>query len=240
MFNELYDISIPVPHFLTSDDDAPILLPSVCVNGNPVETSPLTHQPPSLVLQQPKPQTLPDLEESKTSLQTKLLEIDKSTSNQTSHSQPSPVTHAKQPKVEPKSEPKFPVVGLIQKGPAISLSMQNLSRHVEEQKNGGPLDGRRWSFDKPGEEEKAAIVAALKSKGLVVEEPVEKTAVTVSEAEVQNKKKRGFFSTGKEEIGFSQPAAEGKHRGWFSSKDTKPRYAAIMHFKYCKYVDVSI
>lgn len=230
MFDEVCDHSIPVPHSLSIDSDTPILLPSVCVNGNPVETSPLTHQPPSLVLQQPKPQTETRQESPKTP-QTSPPEKDKPTQAQTVQSseikpQPSPEFQTKEPKS--KHDLQFPVLGMLQKGSALSLSLQNISRHKEEQQGGGPIEGRRWSFDKPGEEEKAAIAAALEHAGLITDETVVETGVPVSEKEVQGKKKRSFFSHSqaeKGETGQARPTTEGKHRGWFSSKDpySKPR-----------------
>lgn len=228
MFDEVCDLSIPVPHSLTTDSNAPMLLPSVCVNGNPVETSPLTHHPPSLILQQPRPQKEIHQESLKTS-QTSPPEKGKCTQSQTA--QPLEIKHQPSSEIQtlqPKTESKFPTLGLLQKGSALSLSLQNLSRRKNEQQGGGPVDGRRWSFDKPGEEEKAAIAAALEHSGLMAEETVVETAVSVSEIEVQGKKKRGLFSHAraeKEETGQVQPASEGRHRGWFSSKDpySKPR-----------------
>ncbi|XP_066535134.1 serine-rich adhesin for platelets isoform X2 [Hoplias malabaricus] len=229
------DLSIQVPRSLTNDD-TPILLPSVCVNGNPVETSPLTHQPPSLILQQPKPQT--HQEPMKTPSQMSSSEKTNLTQAQTGNRpEPKPSTESQSqlPKAESKSrpEPLLPALGLLQKGSALSLSLQNLSRRGEERQAGGPMDGRRWSFDKPGEEEKAAIAAALEHSGLVSDEP--EVEVTVSETEIQSKKKRGLFShgrgsdsagkgsgMGKQETSHGHPPTEGKHRGWFSSKDSKP------------------
>ncbi|MCJ8730683.1 hypothetical protein PDJAM_G00187400 [Pangasius djambal] len=230
VFDEVCDLSIPVPHSLTTDSDAPILLPSVCVNGNPVETSPLTHQPPSLVLQQPRPQIKESEKESTKTPQTSPPEKGTPTQAQTAQPsdikpQPSQKFQTQQPKVESKSKPdlQFPAVGLLQKGSALSLSLQNLSRRKEEQQGGGPIDGRRWSFDKPGEEEKAAIAAALEHTGLMADETVVETAVSESEIEGQGKKKRRLFSHVRADQ--AQLAAEGRHRGWFSSKDpySKPR-----------------
>ncbi|KAK2852786.1 hypothetical protein Q7C36_007987 [Tachysurus vachellii] len=227
-FDEVCDHSIPVPHSLSTDSDAPFLLPSVCVNGNPVETSPLTHQPPSLVLQHPRPQT-ETRQESPYTPWTSPPEEGKPTQAQTAQPseikpQPSPEFQNKQTKVESKSKHdlQFPAVGMLQKGSALSLSLQNLSRHKEGQQGGGPIEGRRWSFDKPGEEEKAAIAAALEHAGLIADETVVETGVSISEIEVQGKKKRSLFSHSqpeKKETGKAQPATEGRHRGWFSSKD---------------------
>ncbi len=99
------------------------------------------------------------------------------------------------------------------------------------------MDGRRWSFDKPGEEEKAAIVAALEQAGRVTDEVDMETVIPAGETETRNKKRRGLFSHGKgdssgkgpiankEEAERAQPLVEVKHKGWFSSKDShsKPR-----------------
>ncbi|XP_007236483.3 uncharacterized protein rab11fip5a isoform X1 [Astyanax mexicanus] len=232
-FDEPCDNSIPVPNSLTNDNDFHILLPSVCVNGNPVETSPLTHQPPTLILQQPKPQPQTQQEPTRTPPQTSSPEK-KLTRPHTAKPQVDPQTQLPKVESKPKLEPKLSGLGLLQKGSALSLSLQNLSRRGEERKGGGPIDGRRWSFDRPGDEEKAAIAAALENAGLITDEP-EVEAMTVSETEVPSKKKRGLFShgrggesagkgsgTGKEETGHGQPPTEGKHRGWFSSKDSKP------------------
>ncbi|TSW48769.1 Rab11 family-interacting protein 5 [Bagarius yarrelli] len=238
VFDEVCDYSIPVPHSLSADSDAPFSLPSVCVNGNPVETSPLTHQPPSLVLQQPRLQTESG-QELPRKFQTSPPEKGKPTQAQTSQpseikSQTSPELHRKQPVVESKCKPdlQFSAVGLLQKGSALSLSLQNLSRRKEEQQGGGPIEGRRWSFDKPGKEEKAAIAAALENAGLMADETVVKTAVSVNEVEIPGKKKRGLFSHSqaeKRETGQAQLATEGRHRGWFSSKDpySKPSVTAL-------------
>lgn len=112
----------------------------------------------------------------------------------------------------------------------------------------GPAsDGRRWSFDKPGEEEKAAIAAALEQSGPMlggdeIDEHLglfdsTKAASVSLEAESQGKKqKRNLFSHGRGDPagkGQNQRAeseqtaamAEERHRGWFGSKDwhSKPR-----------------
>ncbi|XP_072533937.1 rab11 family-interacting protein 5 isoform X2 [Salminus brasiliensis] len=231
--DEPCDISIPVPHSLTNDNDFPILLPSVCVNGNPVETSPLTHQPPTLILQQPKPQPQTQQEPTRTPPQESSPEKKLTQTAKPPEPKPQLEPQSQLPKLEskPKPEPKLPTLGLLQKGSALSISLQNLSRRGEERQGGGPIDGRRWSFDKPGEEEKAAIAAALEHAGLVSDEPTMER--TVSEKEVPSKKKRGLFShgrgsesagkgsgSGKEETTHGPPPTEGKHRGWFSSKDT--------------------
>uniref|UniRef100_A0AAQ6A6E2 C2 domain-containing protein n=2 Tax=Amphiprion TaxID=80969 RepID=A0AAQ6A6E2_AMPOC len=132
-------------------------------------------------------------------------------------------------------------LGLLQKSLPLSMSLQNLNPRASSDLPGGPAgDGRRWSFDKPGEEEKAAIAAALEKSGpMVVEEdageaaPAEaaSSSSASSEPEVQGKKqRRNLFSHGRNEsAGKAQPkdeseqapaAAEEKHKGWFGSKDS--------------------
>lgn len=138
-------------------------------------------------------------------------------------------------------------VGLLQKSLPLSMSLQNLSpRAATDLPKGTVGDGRRWSFDKPGEEEKAAIAAALEQSGPMVgdeEECLEQTAPpssssSTAESESQGKKqRRNLFSHGKSESAGKRTsqskdeseqalaATEEKHRGWFGSKDShsKPR-----------------
>ncbi|XP_056617203.1 rab11 family-interacting protein 5 isoform X2 [Triplophysa dalaica] len=217
------DFTLPVPHSVMSENNTPILLPSVCLNGNPVETSPLTHHPPSIILQQPQP-------ESTKPQATKLPDEPQTTRSKEPKSQTSAETKLSESK--PRPEPQLPALGLIQKGSSHSLSLQNLSRRGEEKRSGGPVDGRRWSFDKPGEEEKAAIVAALECAGRVTDESVMETVIPVGETETLSKKRRGLFShgkgesatkgpiTSKEEAEHAQQLVEVKHKGWFGSKDS--------------------
>ncbi|XP_068194890.1 rab11 family-interacting protein 5 isoform X2 [Antennarius striatus] len=130
--------------------------------------------------------------------------------------------------------------GLLQKSLPLSMSLQNLSPRTNVPQ--GPVgDGRRWSFDKPDEEEKAAIVAALEQSGPMSVEgeeenlgPILLKAVSPTvEWDIQGKKQRkNLFSQGRSEStgkGQSQPkdeservhaAAEEKPRGWFGSKDS--------------------
>ncbi|KAG1950696.1 rab11 family-interacting protein [Pimephales promelas] len=223
----MYDISLPVPHSVTSENDTPILLPSVCVNGNPVETSPLTHHPPSLILQQPQRESTKPVTQSGQPQATKLPVKPQKTQSIEQKSQETRLSESK-----PRPEPQLPALGVLQKGSSLSLSLQNISRRREEKQNGGPVDGRRWSFDKPGEEEKAAIVAALEHAGRVTDEAVMETVIPAGETETQSKKRRGLFSHGrgdsagkgpimsKEEAEHAQPLVEVKHKGWFGSKDS--------------------
>ncbi|XP_031597915.2 rab11 family-interacting protein 1 isoform X2 [Oreochromis aureus] len=136
-------------------------------------------------------------------------------------------------------------LGLLQKSMPLSVSLQNLSQQASiDLPKSGVGDGRRWSFDKPGEEEKAAIAAALEKSGPMLGEkeerlgqaaPTEATswsfASTVEGGDIQGKKqRRNFFShAGK---GQSQPKDESerahattdeKQRGRFGSKDSQSK-----------------
>lgn len=137
-------------------------------------------------------------------------------------------------------------VGLLQKSLPLSMSLQNLSPRLSPDHLKGPVgDGRRWSFDKPGEEEKAAIVAALQQCGPMLGEQAEHLgqaalpkAASTTESESQGRKqRRNLFSYGrsetagkgqrhsKDESEQAPAGTEEKPRGWFGSKDlhSKPR-----------------
>ncbi|XP_049918051.1 rab11 family-interacting protein 1 [Epinephelus moara] len=143
-------------------------------------------------------------------------------------------------------------LGLLQKSLPLSMSLQNLRPSTDLPK--GPVgDGRRWSFDRPDEEEKAAIAAALELSGPMLgdeEEPLghaappkaaSSSSTSTVESESQGKKqRRNFFSHGRSESagkGQSQskdeseqaPAAtEEKHRGWFGSKDSHSKPSLVV------------
>lgn len=151
------------------------------------------------------------------------------------------------PSPDPGSGKPPPSLGLapLHKPLPLSTSLQNLSP-------GGLADpcrdpagaGRRWSIDRPGEEEKAAIAAALEQRGPLLggdeldqhlgrADPA-KDARVASEAEGQGKKqKKNMFSHGRggsagkgqNERTETEQTAEEKHKGWFGSKDlhSKPR-----------------
>lgn len=137
-------------------------------------------------------------------------------------------------------------LGPLQKSLPLSVSLQNLSTRASIDLPKGPAgDGRRWSFDRAGEEEKAAIAAALEQSGPMMGEGGEDTqpkdasssSAYKAEAETHRKKqRRNLFSHGWSEPagkGQSQPkdepqqaaAAEERQRGWFGSKEShsKPR-----------------
>ncbi|KAG7458996.1 hypothetical protein MATL_G00226570 [Megalops atlanticus] len=129
-------------------------------------------------------------------------------------------------------------LGLLQKCSPLSRSLQNLTRRTEDGHKGGATEGRRWSFDKAGKEEKAAISAVLEQVGKAPAEsrPVQPTApmVTAAESGGEGKKpKKNLFSHGrsdsagksseqaKAEQVQAPPATEEKHKGWFTSKDSQ-------------------
>ncbi|KAM4724392.1 rab11 family-interacting protein 5 isoform 2-T2 [Anableps anableps] len=131
-------------------------------------------------------------------------------------------------------------LGLLQKSMPHSVSLQNLSTRPFTDLPKGPVgDGRRWSFDRAGEEEKAAIAAALEKSGPMLgeeeEQPGQASLPKASKAESENqvkKQRKNLFSHGRSESagkGQSQSkdeseqtsaATEEKHRAWFGSKDS--------------------
>ncbi|XP_029315790.1 rab11 family-interacting protein 1 [Cottoperca gobio] len=139
----------------------------------------------------------------------------------------------------------------LQKSLPHSVSLQNLSPSTNLPK-GSVGDGRRWSFDKPGEEEKAAIAAALEQSGPMQGDEEEEEEVgsaappksassssSTVESESQGKKqRRNLFSHGKREsAGKGQSkdeseqasaATEEKHKGWFGSKDSNSKPSLVV------------
>ncbi|XP_071763533.2 uncharacterized protein rab11fip5a isoform X1 [Centroberyx gerrardi] len=118
-------------------------------------------------------------------------------------------------------------LGLLQKSLPLSMSLQNLSPRVEELPKGPAGDGRRWSFDKAGEEEKAAIAAALEQSGPMQADSEERSgqaapplASSAAESESQGKKQRRNL--------FASAPAEEKQKGWFGSKDSHSKPSAVV------------
>ncbi|CAL8288306.1 unnamed protein product [Gadus morhua 'NCC'] len=127
-------------------------------------------------------------------------------------------------------------LGLHLKPLPTSVSLQNISPREEELPRGagGAGDGRRWSFDKPGEDEKAAIAAALEKSGPMVgddeEEERSRSAAPPPGAtgaaresydrkqqqQQQQKKKKGD-SGGR--VGSEAAPQEKTGKGWFGSKE---------------------
>ncbi|KPP79079.1 rab11 family-interacting protein 5-like, partial [Scleropages formosus] len=123
-------------------------------------------------------------------------------------------------------------LGLLQKCSPLSRSLQNLTRRSEDGHKDAAGEGRRWSFDKAGKDEKAAIAAALEqaSKGHTGSRPVQVAVPVVSvlaKTAAEQKKHKNMFSHGgsaldhaKEEQGVAA-RPEDKQRGWFGSKDSQ-------------------
>ncbi|KAM9354238.1 uncharacterized protein rab11fip5a isoform 1-T1 [Pholidichthys leucotaenia] len=129
-------------------------------------------------------------------------------------------------------------LGLLQKSLPLSVSLQNLSQPASTDLPVGLVgDGRRWSFDKLGEEEKAAIAAALEKSGPMLGEEEEErlgqaAQVEDTESEVQGKKqRRNLFSHGRSESAGKPKGeaatAEEKHKGWFPSKDSHSKPSLV-------------
>ncbi|XP_054470106.1 rab11 family-interacting protein 1 isoform X1 [Anoplopoma fimbria] len=138
-----------------------------------------------------------------------------------------------------------------QKSLPLSVSLQNL-RPDNDLLIGSVGDGRRWSFDKPCEEEKAAIAAALEKSGPMLGDEEEqsgqaappKSASSSSstvESESQGKKQRRNLSSqgrsesagkrqsqSKDESEQASAAAEEKHKGWFGSKDSHSKPSLVV------------
>lgn len=208
--DEVCEISIPVPQSFTYESLLPETAPSstAVANGHPVKHAAAPHAP------KPEPQPSAPSKRGAASAAPKAMSLALS-----------------------------PAVGSLQKTSPMSLSLQNLSvsRRVEEP-HPGPGDGRRWSLDKAGEEERAAIAAAIENAGKLEEEERKAAqfkkeatpAVAAGDGEVK-KQKWGLFSHGRSDsagkaatTGKGDSAsgpAEGKHKGWFGSKDShnKPR-----------------
>ncbi|KAF7201102.1 rab11 family-interacting protein 1 isoform X1 [Nothobranchius furzeri] len=132
-------------------------------------------------------------------------------------------------------------LGLLQKSLPLSVSLQNLStRACTDLPKGLVGEGRRWSYDRAGEEEKAAIAAALEKSGpilgvedrAVLPKAASSSSSSKAESESQGKKQRkNLFSHGRSESGGKSQsqfkdeseqvsaATEERHKGWFGSKD---------------------
>ncbi|KAK5857766.1 hypothetical protein PBY51_010987 [Eleginops maclovinus] len=136
----------------------------------------------------------------------------------------------------------------LQKSLPLSVSLQNLRPASAAPKS--PMgDGRRWSFDKPDEEEKAAIAAALEKSGPMLGDEEEgegqaaqlkSSSSSFSTEESGKKQRRNFFSHGrgesagkgqiqsKDESEQAPAVAEEKHKGWFGSKDSNSKPSLVV------------
>ncbi|KAM8914513.1 uncharacterized protein rab11fip5a [Spinachia spinachia] len=113
----------------------------------------------------------------------------------------------------------------LQKSLPLSVSLQNLRPSTDLLKS--PVgDGRRWSFDKPCEEEKAAIAAALEQSGPMLgdeqEEEEEEEEGQLAPPGVASSSRVESESRGKRQrkdlLNQCEQAAEQKQKGWFGSK----------------------
>ncbi|XP_046908041.1 nascent polypeptide-associated complex subunit alpha, muscle-specific form isoform X3 [Hypomesus transpacificus] len=135
----------------------------------------------------------------------------------------------------------------LQKSLPLSVSLQNLRARAEAPGGGRAGDGRRWSFDKAGDEEKAAIAAALEQAGVALggeeEGLLERGAATTLaavEADSQDRKQgRNVFAHRREECAggeqsrgeLEQAPAEEKQKGWFGSKDSHSKPSLMVSTK---------
>lgn len=116
-------------------------------------------------------------------------------------------------------------LALVKKNLPLSQSLQNLSQRREELPvllpKGPAADGRRWSFDKAGEEEKVVIAAALEQAGQGMGEGAREE----SDRDSQGRKRSRDCLDESEQASNSDSGPGEKHKGWFGSKDNhnKPR-----------------
>ncbi|KAJ8336249.1 hypothetical protein SKAU_G00395920 [Synaphobranchus kaupii] len=128
---------------------------------------------------------------------------------------------------EPLPHGSTATLGLLQKCSPLSRSLQNLARRTDEpQRSAAGAEGRRWSFDKAGKEEKASALEP-ESRPVQPAAPAVPTATAAEPAAEGKKQKRNLFSHGWSdsagkgaEQSHAPPPAEEKHKGWFGSKDS--------------------
>ncbi|XP_042186330.1 rab11 family-interacting protein 5 isoform X2 [Oncorhynchus nerka] len=106
-------------------------------------------------------------------------------------------------------------LALVKKNLPLSQSLQNLNQRREELPvllpKGPAADGRRWSFDKAGKEEKVAIAAALEQAGQGMGEGAR-------EESDRDSRSRNCLDES-EQASNSDSGPGEKHKGWFGSKD---------------------
>ncbi|XP_054652071.1 uncharacterized protein rab11fip5a isoform X2 [Dunckerocampus dactyliophorus] len=125
-------------------------------------------------------------------------------------------THNIQPQDHGTGDPEGSLsLGHLQKTLPLSVSLQNLRpRASTDLLHGTVGDGRRWSFDKAGEEETAAIAAALEKNCPVLggeEEAERRNSLPNGRSKTAEGRTRGEPE--------HSTAAEGKHKEWFGSKE---------------------
>nr|XP_046164916.1 rab11 family-interacting protein 5 isoform X2 [Oncorhynchus gorbuscha] len=105
-------------------------------------------------------------------------------------------------------------LALVKKNLPLSQSLQNLNQRREELPvllpKGPAADGRRWSFDKAGKEEKVAIAAALEQAGQGMGEGARESD--------RDSRSRNCLDES-EQASNSDSGPGEKHKGWFGSKD---------------------
>ncbi|KAK6306807.1 hypothetical protein J4Q44_G00219550 [Coregonus suidteri] len=117
-------------------------------------------------------------------------------------------------------------LALVKNNLPLSQSLQNLSQRREELPvllpKGPAADGRRWSFDKAGKEEKVAIAAALEQAGHGMGEEDREE----SDRDGQGRKRSRNCLNESEQASDSGPGE--KHKGWFGSKDNQNKPSPVV------------
>ncbi|XP_045560308.1 uncharacterized protein isoform X2 [Salmo salar] len=119
-------------------------------------------------------------------------------------------------------------LALVKKNLPLSQSLQNLSQRREELPvllpKGPAADGRRWSFDKAGEEEKVVIAAALEQAGQGMGEGAREE----SDRDSQGRKRSRDCLDESEQASNSDSGPGEKHKGWFGSKDNHNKPSPVV------------
>ncbi|XP_070971557.1 rab11 family-interacting protein 1-like isoform X1 [Oncorhynchus clarkii lewisi] len=115
-------------------------------------------------------------------------------------------------------------LALVKKNLPLSQSLQNLNQRKEELPvllpKGPAADGRRWSFDKAGKEEKVAIAAALEQAGQGMGEGAR-------EESDRDSRSRNCLDES-EQASNSDSGPGEKHKGWFGSKDNHNKPSPVV------------
>ncbi|XP_071223045.1 rab11 family-interacting protein 1-like isoform X2 [Salvelinus alpinus] len=119
-------------------------------------------------------------------------------------------------------------LALVKKNLPLSQSLQNLNQQREELPvllpKGPAADGRRWSFDKAGKEEKVAIAAALEQAGQGMGEGAREE----SDRDSQGRKRSRNCLDESEQASNSDSGPGEKHKGWFGSKDNRSKPSPVV------------
>ncbi|XP_029586888.1 rab11 family-interacting protein 5 isoform X1 [Salmo trutta] len=122
----------------------------------------------------------------------------------------------------------FDPLALVKKNLPLSQSLQNLSQRREELPvllpKGPAADGRRWSFDKAGEEEKVVIAAALEQAGQGMGEGAREE----SDRDSQGRKRSRDCLDESEQASNSDSGPGEKHKGWFGLKDNHNKPSPVV------------